>query len=106
MNTATLLNAVIADGSGASVKLEQSIGKLGVYCDAAAFGGGTVTLEVSLDDVTYVPTTVTFTANGYAVLDVVADYVRATLAGATAPSGVTCKVYGNPIGLGTTSVAS
>jgi hypothetical protein len=56
-----------------------------------AFGGGTITFEISLDNgATWVSSGLTLAAAGSKVLTNPATQVRATLAGATGPN-VTCQ---------------
>lgn len=82
-------------GSGVPTVAPQTIQAV-VACWATGFGGGTVTVQFSPDGGTTwlgFPTAITFTANGSANITLPAGVqVRASLAGATGPSGVNCRV--------------
>ena len=53
---------------------------------AGAFGGGTATIEISTDGVTFVSSGLTLNANGQKLLDIPCKKARVTLAGAAAPN--------------------
>ena len=56
---------------------------LSIYAYASVWGSASVTIQVSPDGVNWVPTAITFTANGYAQLDITAVAVRAVVSSAT-----------------------
>lgn len=78
-----------ADANGTALALSARVegDTMGIIA-RGTFGGGTVTIQVSFDGTNWASTDVTFTADGYKELRVVANYVRAVLAGSTSPTVV------------------
>lgn len=80
-----LATAQAADGASSAVTVTDSTA---CFVAWGTWGGGTFTIQVSPDSgTTWVATSVTFSANGYATLQVPnGAQVRGNLAGATTPS--------------------
>lgn len=94
----TLLNNVNGDFDGVGVGADG--GAKTVIIRADDFGGGTVTLQGSDDNVTFITLTIggavaTFTANAIRVIDHMGQgsFIRATLTGSTSPSNVRVKIF-------------
>jgi len=86
--TTALLSNQTTNGSGTAIVLSAKVDgnsfSLAVF---GTFGGGTVTIEVSLDGTNYVVLD-SFTAAGFGTYTIFVDNgskIRATLAGATSP---------------------
>lgn len=88
-------NGIDADASGDAIGWNGGEGTLVVW--ATAFGGGTVTLELSPDEGTTwiaVGTETTLTANGAAGFKLAAGVqIRATLSGSAAADAVRARVF-------------
>lgn len=84
-----LLSAnLTANGSTASIDLRNvthTIPTLVGLLVNGTWGGGTITVEYSADNSTWLASAITSTADGHADIPRYAGFVRVTLSGATAP---------------------
>lgn len=88
----TLLSALTEDGSGESIKWE---GGEASFIVSGGMGGGTCTIEVSSDKVTWVPGASEMYANGMLSVNIAESlFVRATVSNSTGPS-ITALLWGN-----------
>jgi len=99
-----LLDGVTADGSGTAVAIPDGGHRykdklFGFYVWSTNFGGGTVTIQISLDNTNWFPartqadSQLNFTVSDHLVGVMRGIWVRATLAGATAPAAVNARMY-------------
>lgn len=92
-----LLNAVSANANGSDAVWPGGAGCFMVQ--ATSYGGGTVKLQFKLPNGNYVDvgTDVTMTADGVGGFNLPQGTIRATLTGATSPSGLSAFVAPIPV---------
>lgn len=88
-----IVSLVAADDSAAALNANEATKAIDIsnvekatLVAVGAFGGGTLTWQISLDNVNWVSTGLTLAAAGKSDLTIPAKFVRGVLAGATAPA--------------------